>query len=61
MAKFDKTRRITKFDDAAKLASRNPGPGNYKSPSEFGQYDGDVYRFQTIDATSKITPRSRIR
>lgn len=21
----------------------NPGPGSYQSPSEFGQYDGDIY------------------
>ena len=22
----------------------NPGPGSYRSPSDFGQYDGNVYR-----------------
>ena len=22
----------------------DPGPGSYRSPSDFGHYDGDVYR-----------------
>ena len=48
-AKFDKTKRVTKFDEERRAASIRPGPGYYKAPSEFGQYDGDVYRFNTID------------
>lgn len=23
----------------------NPGPGSYRSPSDFGQYDGDIYNY----------------
>ena len=39
---FDKERRVVEFD---KKASKNfiPGPGSYRSPSDFGQYDGDIY------------------
>ncbi len=25
------------------IKNRNPGPGSYRSPSEFGHYDGNVY------------------
>lgn len=42
-AKFDSSKRITKFD-TIEAASRNvPGPGSYRQSSEFGQYDGNVY------------------
>lgn len=30
------------FDYRARK-NRNPGPGSYRSPSDFGQYDGNVY------------------
>ena len=42
-AKFDKTKRLTMFDEKMKLGSIQPGQGAYKASSEFGQYDGDVY------------------
>ena len=32
-AKFDKNKRVTKFDEAAKAAAVRPGPGYYKAPS----------------------------
>lgn len=34
--------RVTKFEHEA---NKNyiPGPGSYRSPSDFGQYDGNVY------------------
>lgn len=35
--------RSTYFDASVKAEKDKPGPGNYKTPSEFGQYDGDVY------------------
>jgi hypothetical protein len=25
------------------IKDKNPGPGAYRSPSEFGHYDGNVY------------------
>ena len=42
-AKFQNSRRFTYFDAAVKSETGKPGPGNYKTPSEFGQYDGNVY------------------
>jgi len=30
------------FDYRARK-NRNPGPGSYRSPSDFGHYDGNVY------------------
>lgn len=39
---FDKERRIVEFEKKA-LKNYYPGPGSYRHPSEFGNYDGDVY------------------
>jgi len=39
-AKFDNAKRISKFDEARINGLNRPGPGYYKQPSEFGQYDG---------------------
>lgn len=44
-AKFDSAPRKTKFDEIMQTSVTKPGPGQYKAPSEFGQYDGDIYRF----------------
>lgn len=48
---FDKERRETHFDFKARKNSStlyvilDPGPGSYRSPSDFGQYDGgNVYK-----------------
>lgn len=47
---FDKEKRETKFEFQAKKNSSNlfiildPGPGSYRSPSDFGHYDGEVYQ-----------------
>lgn len=38
----DKERRENMFDYRARRNS-NPGPGSYRSPSDFGHYDGNVY------------------
>lgn len=42
-AKFDHSKRVTKFDEMAKRAKLVPGAGTYQAPSEFGQYDGGLY------------------
>jgi len=42
-AKFDKTQRESMFDQVYRKELENPGPGYYQMPSEFGQYDGDIY------------------
>jgi hypothetical protein len=34
--------RVAKFEHDAKK-NYIPGPGSYRSPSDFGHYDGDVY------------------
>jgi len=34
--------RVGKFEHEAKK-NYIPGPGSYRSPSDFGQYDGNVY------------------
>jgi hypothetical protein len=39
---FDKEQRVVAFEKRA-VKDRNPGPGAYRSPSEFGHYDGNVY------------------
>ena len=31
------------FDQVFHKELANPGPGYYSTPSEFGQYDGDIY------------------
>ena len=43
-AKFDQTKRQSLFEQVFKRQLYNPGPGYYKAPSEFGQYDGDIYK-----------------
>ena len=42
-AKFDKDRRDSMFDKVFRKELEAPGPGYYQMPSEFGQYDGDIY------------------
>jgi hypothetical protein len=42
-AKFDGEHRDTLFDQVFRRELSNPGPGYYQAPSEFGQYDGDIY------------------
>lgn len=39
---FDKMQRENAFDYRARK-NRNPGPGSYRAPSDFGHYDGPVY------------------
>lgn len=41
---FDKETRVAEFEKKAKK-NYNPGPGSYRSPSDFGQYDGDIYNY----------------
>jgi hypothetical protein len=42
-AKFDRNRRESVFDEVYRKELERPGPGYYPLPSEFGQYDGDIY------------------
>lgn len=42
--RFTHARRKTFYEDEVKEKVPLPGPGNYQSPSEFGQYDGDIYK-----------------
>lgn len=42
-AKFSRTSRATFIDETKNSIKNMPGPGFYKAPSEFGQYDGNVY------------------
>jgi hypothetical protein len=42
-AKFDSEPRETMFDRVFRKEIEKPGPGYYQAPSEFGQYDGDIY------------------
>ena len=37
---FSVDKKISKFDQLAKTFIANPGPGSYRSPSDFGNYDG---------------------
>jgi hypothetical protein len=39
---LDKEARENLFDFKARK-NRNPGPGSYRAPSDFGHYDGNVY------------------
>lgn len=32
------------FDKVFKTELEKPGPGYYQAPSEFGQYDGEIYQ-----------------
>lgn len=50
-AKFDSSPRRTRFDEVARAALTRPGPGQYKAPSEFGVYDGEVYGSRGLNAT----------
>ena len=43
IGKFSKDKRVTKFDESRKDGLTRPGPGAYRSISEFGNYDGNVY------------------
>ena len=49
---FDKEKRV---NDIIRKAVRNgnPGPGSYQMPSDFGQYDGDVYNTISFNDRSK--------
>jgi hypothetical protein len=51
--KFAKDHRVAEFERVAKINNEKPGPGRYRSPSEFGQYDGnDIYNtYNTISVT----------
>lgn len=40
---FTIDKKLSKFDEYSKTFQGNPGPGSYRSPSDFGQYDGQVY------------------
>ena len=53
-AKFDNSKRLTKFDECTKVGSTKPGPGHYRANSQFGLYDGDVYS-STINYKSKTS------
>ena len=39
---FDKEHRTVQFEQKAKK-NYIPGPGSYRSPSQFGHYDGNIY------------------
>lgn len=52
-AKFDSAPRRTKFDEATRVGMTKPGPGYYKTGSEFGQYDGDVYNYHSMGSSSR--------
>ena len=39
---FDKEQRVAMFEHKA-TKNKNPGPGAYRAPSDFGHYDGEVY------------------
>lgn len=60
---FDKNQRETLFDYRARK-NKNPGPGSYRSPSDFGHYDGEVYGktggISYLAATSKVSRTSRV-
>ena len=52
---FSTGRKVSKFDEFSKTFVAYPGPGSYRSPSEFGNYDGEVYdRNQMISKRSKV-------
>ncbi len=36
----------------------HPGPGSYRMPSEFGQYDGDVYAGMGTVTSSRYSKRN---
>lgn len=40
---FTLSKRVSKFDEISASRRNIPGPGSYRQPSDFGQYDGDVY------------------
>ncbi len=51
--------RENAFDFRARKNS-NPGPGSYRSPSDFGHYDGNVYAGKT-GGISYLVPRKESR
>lgn len=53
---FDKEKRVAQFERRAS-SNYNPGPGSYRSPSDFGHYDGNVYR--RTGGMSYLSPTSR--
>ena len=55
---FNRDKRISKFETIQTQAAEKPGPGAYRMPSEFGQYDGDVY--QHYNTITKSTQRGRL-
>lgn len=56
----DKETRENMFDFRARK-NRNPGPGSYRSPSDFGHYDGNVYNTTGAMAYINQTKSSRKR
>ena len=54
---FDHSKRITKFDQVKKQSMNHPGPGSYRMPSEFGQYDGEVYANMGSITSSRYSKR----
>jgi len=46
---FTISKRVSKFDEISASRRNIPGPGSYRQPSDFGQYDGNVYN--TISAS----------
>ena len=55
-AKFGRTSRATFIDEKKSNIKNLPGPGYYRAPSEFGQYDGNVYG---ASALSRFTHKQR--
>lgn len=54
---FDHSKRITKFDQVKNHSMNQPGPGSYRMPSEFGQYDGEVYANMGTVTSSRYSKR----
>lgn len=52
-AKFNRTPRMSFVDEFKSNDKSQPGPGNYRSPSEFGQYDGNVYGVTALGRFTK--------
>lgn len=55
---FDKETRMIDFEHKAKK-NYNPGPGSYRSPSDFGQYDGDVYTTNDLQMYKTASSKSK--
>lgn len=41
------------------IKNKNPGPGSYRAPSDFGHYDGNVYNKSGAIAYLNETKQSR--